>query len=95
METCAYGCLTCVLLLAILWNHQDRISWLGYQIFNLVLQSELIVGDQTGAIHMWDLRTDHNEQLVGYISKFLFSFQGNHSNMVSVSFQYGRAIRII
>ena len=28
------------------------------------VQGELIVGDQTGAIHMWDLRTDHNEQLV-------------------------------
>jgi len=27
-------------------------------------QGELIVGDQSGAIHMWDLRTDHNEQLI-------------------------------
>ena len=24
----------------------------------------MIVGDQSGAIHMWDLKTDHNEQLV-------------------------------
>ena len=32
---------------------------------NLVIfQGELIVGDQSGAIHMWDLKTDHNEQLV-------------------------------
>lgn len=27
-------------------------------------QGELIVGDQSGAIHMWDLKTDHNEQLI-------------------------------
>ncbi|CAH1273587.1 MLST8 [Branchiostoma lanceolatum] len=27
-------------------------------------QGELIVGDQTGAIHVWDLKTDHNEQLI-------------------------------
>lgn len=27
-------------------------------------QAELIVGDQSGVIHLWDLRTDHNEQLV-------------------------------
>ena len=28
------------------------------------LQAELIVGDQSGAIHIWDLKTDHNEQLI-------------------------------
>ncbi|XP_066869103.1 target of rapamycin complex subunit LST8 isoform X2 [Kogia breviceps] len=27
-------------------------------------QAELIVGDQSGAIHIWDLKTDHNEQLI-------------------------------
>lgn len=27
-------------------------------------QGELVVGDQSGSIHFWDLRTDHNEQLV-------------------------------
>jgi len=27
-------------------------------------QAELIVGDQSGIIHIWDLKTDHNEQLV-------------------------------
>jgi len=27
-------------------------------------QGELLVGDQSGVIHIWDLRTDHNEQLV-------------------------------
>lgn len=27
-------------------------------------QAELIVGDQSGVIHLWDLRSDHNEQLV-------------------------------
>lgn len=27
-------------------------------------QSELIVGDQSGVIHLWDLRSDHNEQLI-------------------------------
>lgn len=28
------------------------------------LQAELIVGDQSGVIHIWDLKTDHNEQLI-------------------------------
>lgn len=27
-------------------------------------QVELFVGDQSGIIHRWDLKTDHNEQLV-------------------------------
>lgn len=27
-------------------------------------QSELIVGDQSGIVHLWDLRSDHNEQLI-------------------------------
>jgi WD40 repeat protein len=27
-------------------------------------QAELVVGDQSGVIHLWDLKTDHNEQLV-------------------------------
>jgi G protein beta subunit-like protein len=27
-------------------------------------QGELLVGDQAGAIHIWDLKTDHNEQIV-------------------------------
>lgn len=27
-------------------------------------QAELIVGDQSGVIHVWDLKTDHNEQLI-------------------------------
>ncbi|XP_044732840.1 target of rapamycin complex subunit lst8 [Chrysoperla carnea] len=27
-------------------------------------QSELVVGDQSGIIHLWDLKTDHNEQLI-------------------------------
>ena len=27
-------------------------------------QSELIIGDQSGIIHLWDLRSDHNEQLI-------------------------------
>ncbi|RLV73153.1 hypothetical protein DV515_00017202 [Chloebia gouldiae] len=29
-----------------------------------IFQAELIVGDQSGAIHIWDLKTDHNEQLI-------------------------------
>lgn len=33
-------------------------------------QSELVVGDLSGVIHLWDLKTDHNEQLVNYL-KFL------------------------
>ncbi|KAI4492738.1 hypothetical protein M0804_002529 [Polistes exclamans] len=27
-------------------------------------QAELVVGDQSGVIHLWDLRSDHNEQLI-------------------------------
>ncbi|XP_034951891.1 target of rapamycin complex subunit lst8 [Chelonus insularis] len=27
-------------------------------------QSELIVGDQSGAIHIWDIRSNHNKQLI-------------------------------
>uniref|UniRef100_A0A8C5QUX9 Target of rapamycin complex subunit lst8 n=1 Tax=Leptobrachium leishanense TaxID=445787 RepID=A0A8C5QUX9_9ANUR len=27
-------------------------------------QAELIVADQSGAIHIWDLKTDHNEQII-------------------------------
>ncbi|XP_054270856.1 target of rapamycin complex subunit lst8 [Macrosteles quadrilineatus] len=27
-------------------------------------QAELVVGDQSGVIHLWDLKTDHNEQLI-------------------------------
>ncbi|XP_071948073.1 target of rapamycin complex subunit lst8-like [Antedon mediterranea] len=27
-------------------------------------QGDLFVGDQSGAVHIWDLRTDHNEQLI-------------------------------
>lgn len=27
-------------------------------------QTQLIIGDQSGAINMWDLKTDHNEQLI-------------------------------
>ncbi|KAK0097802.1 hypothetical protein PV326_013643 [Microctonus aethiopoides] len=27
-------------------------------------QSELVVGDQSGIVHLWDLRSDHNEQLI-------------------------------
>ena len=32
-------------------------------------QGELLVGDQSGVIHIWDLRTDHNEQLVSSLTK--------------------------
>lgn len=27
-------------------------------------KAELFVGDQSGVIHVWDLKTDHNEQLI-------------------------------
>lgn len=27
-------------------------------------QVQLIVGDQSGATHIWDLKTDHNEQFM-------------------------------
>lgn len=40
-------------------------------------QAELIVGDQSGVIHLWDLRSDHNEQLVFVFSifrNFTFTF---------------------
>jgi len=29
-------------------------------------QGELIMGDQSGLLHIWDLKTDHNEQFVCY-----------------------------
>ncbi|KAG8298858.1 Target of rapamycin complex subunit lst8 [Homalodisca vitripennis] len=38
-------------------------------------QSELVVGDQTGVIHLWDLKTDHNEQLVGLTVLYLNCFR--------------------
>lgn len=31
---------------------------------SVCVQAELIVGDQSGVIHIWDLKTDHNEQLI-------------------------------
>lgn len=31
-------------------------------------QGELILGDQSGLLHLWDLKTDHNEQLVSVIN---------------------------
>ena len=31
-------------------------------------QATLIVGDQSGTIHVWDLTTDHNEQLVRVVT---------------------------
>ena len=34
------------------------------EVFLWVSQAELIVGDQSGVIHLWDLQTDHNEQLI-------------------------------
>lgn len=37
-------------------------------------QAELIVGDQSGVIHLWDLRSDHNEQLVHMIIIILYNF---------------------
>lgn len=43
-------------------------------------QAELIVGDQSGVIHLWDLRSDHNEQLVCYLFlyfKILHLFLGS------------------
>ena len=33
-------------------------------------QATLIVGDQSGTIHVWDLTTDHNEQLVRVVSRY-------------------------
>ena len=30
----------------------------------LLLQGELFIGDQSGSIHIWDLKTDNNEQFV-------------------------------
>nr|CAD7592521.1 unnamed protein product [Timema genevievae] len=32
-------------------------------------QAELVVGDQSGVIHLWDLKTDHNEQLVTMLDR--------------------------
>lgn len=30
----------------------------------MLFQGELMVGDQSGTVHIWNLRTGHNEQLV-------------------------------
>ena len=30
----------------------------------------MMVGDQSGAIHLWDLRTDYNEQVVLFLSEY-------------------------
>jgi len=38
-------------------------------------QAELVVGDQSGVIHLWDLKTDHNEQLVGNVMFYFGSVQ--------------------
>ncbi|XP_022235017.1 target of rapamycin complex subunit lst8-like isoform X2 [Limulus polyphemus] len=40
-------------------------------------QGELFIGDQNGLIHVWDLRTDHNEQLVADVD---ISIQHLHIN---------------
>lgn len=45
-------------------------------------QAELVVGDQSGVIHLWDLKTDHNEQLV--ILFILFSMIFMFINLVLV-----------
>lgn len=35
-------------------------------------QGELILGDQSGLLHLWDLKTDHNEQLVSVLNLINF-----------------------
>lgn len=35
-------------------------------------QVELIVGDQSGIIHLWHLKTNHNEQLVSFFLTIIF-----------------------
>jgi len=57
-------------------------------------QAELLVGDQAGAIHIWDLKTDHNEQRVpdpdGMIQSIAVDAEGktmaaiNHKGMVYI-----------
>ena len=32
--------------------------------FDFMFQGELFIGDQSGSIHIWDLKTDKNVQLV-------------------------------
>lgn len=34
-------------------------------------QATLIVGDQSGTVHVWDLTTDYNEQLVSTCRMFV------------------------
>ena len=48
-----------------------RVQMLCYPVNLTVFQGELIVGDQSGAIHMWDLKTDHNEQLVSKLTSLV------------------------
>ena len=37
----------------------------------LYLQGELMVGDQSGTVHIWNLRTGHNEQLVRNMDRII------------------------
>lgn len=56
----------------------QRIFQVGAQVNCLTLhpnQGELIVGDQNGCIHLWDLRTDNNEQLLSQIPEADCSIQ--------------------
>lgn len=55
-------------------------------------QTELVVGDQSGIIHLWDLNTDHNEQLVRIFFKivcFIFDLD-SRSRCVDSRYQYRR-----
>lgn len=40
-------------------------------------QCELILGDQSGLLHIWDLKTDHSEQLVSVKSTLMQFFSLN------------------
>lgn len=53
------------LFITLPWDISSLISCsLALPIWFCSFKAELIVGDQSGVIHIWDLKTDHNEQLI-------------------------------
>ena len=65
--------------------HVSRIFQVGAPVNCACLhpnQAELFVGDQAGVIHIWDVKTEHNEQLVG-----LKQYQSNsHKKLFKLEF---------
>ena len=50
-----------------------------------LFQGELFIGDQNGSIHVWDLKTDNNEQVVRKFFLF-FPVACIYSHMIHIMF---------